>query len=88
MQQKYAPGTFLPAEGDIPPPLLPLVSAVVEDLAADSGPSLVTPGMQGRLAGGLLARGDWRICMRNALSYTIRVPPGVVPNMVPPGVVP
>ena len=34
----------------------------------------VTPGITGRFAGGVLARGDWRICIRNALSYTIRVP--------------
>jgi len=28
----------------------------------------VTPGMRGRLAGGVLARGDCRICIRKALS--------------------
>ena len=37
----------------------------------------VTPGMAGRFAGGLLARGDSRIWMRKARSYTILVPPGV-----------
>ena len=36
----------------------------------------VTPGITGRFAGGLRASGDWRICIRNALSYTIRVPRG------------
>ena len=34
----------------------------------------VTPGITGRFAGGVLAKGDWRICIKNALSYTIRVP--------------
>ena len=29
---------------------------------------VVTPGIEGRLAGGLLASGEWRICIKNALS--------------------
>ena len=29
---------------------------------------VVTPGIEGRLAGGLLASVEWRICIKNALS--------------------
>lgn len=34
----------------------------------------VTPGMTGRLTGGVRDRGDWRICIRKLRSYTILVP--------------
>ena len=43
-------------------------------LLGDVEAGTVTPGITGKLAGGVLARGDWRICIKNALSYTIRVP--------------
>merc|ERR1719474_304334 len=46
----------------------------------------VTPGMLGRFVGGVLDNGEFLIFTKNALSYTILVPPGVVPKIVPPGV--
>jgi len=36
------------------------------------------PGIICIFFGGVLAIGEFRSCIRNALSYTIRVPPGVV----------
>jgi len=45
------------------------------------------PGIAGRFLGGVLARGEFLMLIKNALSYTILVPPGVVPKIVPPGVV-
>jgi len=46
----------------------------------------VTPGIDGKFFGGDLAIGEFLNCNRNARSYIIRVPPGVVENNVPPGV--
>ena len=43
-------------------------------LLGDVEAGTVTPGITGRFAGGVLARGDWRICIKKFLSYTIRVP--------------
>ena len=43
-------------------------------LLGDVEAGTVTPGITGKFAGGVLARGDWRICIKNALSYTMRVP--------------
>ncbi len=43
-------------------------------------------GMVGIFVGGVLEIGEFLRFMRKALSYTIRVPPGVVEYSVPPGV--
>ena len=43
-------------------------------LLGDVEAGTVTPGITGRLAGGVFASGDWRICIKKFLSYTIRVP--------------
>lgn len=45
--------------------------SVLELLSSDGS---VTPGMDGRLHGGLIECGELRQCNRNFLSYTIRVP--------------
>ena len=37
-------------------------------LLGDVEAGTVTPGITGKFAGGVLARGDWRICIKNALS--------------------
>ena len=44
------------------------------DLPGDVDAGTVTPGITGRFAGGVRASGDCRICIKNALSYTILVP--------------
>ena len=49
-------------------------------LLGDVEAGTVTPGITGKFAGGVLARGVCRICIKNALSYTMRVP--VDTNMV------
>ena len=43
-------------------------------LLGDVEAGTVTPGITGRFAGGVFAKGDWRICIKKFLSYTIRVP--------------
>ena len=47
-------------------------------LLGDVEAGTVTPGITGRFAGGVLAKGDWRICIKKFLSYTIRVPTLIV----------
>ena len=56
------------AEGDIEP--LVLASELEPDSEPDSdlGLPTVTPGMEGRLGGGLLASGEFRICIRKLRS--------------------
>ena len=46
--------------------------SLISGSAAESG--VVTPGIDGRLVGGLFVRSDLRQFNKNFLSYTIRVP--------------
>lgn len=49
-------------------------------------PLIRSLGILDRFFGGVRANGEFLNCIRNALSYTILVPPGVVEYSVPPGV--
>ena len=56
------------------PESLCFLGDVEQFLLGDVEAGHVTPGITGRFAGGVLASGDWRICIKNARSYTMRVP--------------